>query len=173
MGLTLLGSVKLMQGATEGEPPPPHTSGPMATAILPDGSLFAASQIVSNFTHGQVRMWHLSSDLTVLGQANVEHPIGIPDEYRDRRPVPFAVWTTAMNVLLLMEMLGDDDDGTTWLYSSIVDCSGDVPVPGAETAISTDQNKRSWTGGWAPIAIRDEVNDRLIVAGARRAPFVI
>jgi len=162
---TLLGQASFSPGtaSTDGE----GASQP-SLAVLPDGTFFMAQWIetwISGVQQGTVRMWHLSESLAVLGTVDVEHapiPIGDPrNPYStplSRAPVTYAVATTGMNVLLLVDLR---TDGAHEDYACMVDCSGATPAPGSEVSIPVHPVLDLWAD--PPQVICDVATDRVII----------
>lgn len=140
----------------------PAPSSPAATAVLPDGSFFVACWIEDWVVHagdtdlGVLRLWRLSSALTVLGTVDIPHPH--EDPYG--RIVPYAVTTTGMNVLLLASIVVGGD-GTAVRTAWAVDCSAETPVPGPEVPTP---NAEGWQSYYALYSLYDGATDRVVLA---------
>lgn len=89
--------------------------GPVATAVLSDGSIFVAVQMDANWvattdpgynTPGFIRMWHLAPDLTVLG-VHDEPWEGIVSV--SGNPAPWALAVENNKVVLVVESPYDQD----------------------------------------------------------------
>jgi hypothetical protein len=103
-------------------------------ALLDDGTYFVASMMYSSGTPQIIRMWHLASDLSVLGTADITFAL-------HQSPIPRAI-AIAGNKVLLISQAQDRYYSSGWFntrtYQSwIVDCNSLAPFPAAPTVLFT------------------------------------
>lgn len=155
---TVIGQVDLAQG----DSPSPY--GAPANVILDDGSFFVAVWWSSGTD--AIRMWHLGSDLSVLGTADIALS-------GSQWPTPYAVAISGMKVLLVSQTGWDNSlrVGTAW-SSWIVDCSSGEPVAGAMQAQATGYDVQYNLMGFGVCHFYDQVTDRVLIA-TTAAPVVI
>lgn len=113
--------------------------GPTASTILDDGTIFVASHMFSNYDTslpGFIRLWHLASDLTVLGSTDLPY-----DQVTKAQgnPAPFALAADGNKVVLLVES-GYDDDAA---YPTSVN---DALFDSGSAYTTTTTADRTWTG---------------------------
>lgn len=131
--------------------------GNSGLAILSDGSFFASVWIENNDgslgSNNLLRMWHLSSDLAVLGTI---------DQINSFYFSPYAIPLRNNKVLSILQAL-NSDAGRSRFHVTIIDCSGDVPVLESTVIHEPEVFWMRWGSSGSPMHILDFPNNRAIL----------